>query len=139
MTTPFSRDSTLVTPQPPPLFLSLSGAVLLYILDLLLVHLLCLFISNAPGGLVFCNSTRPLASDIVVTAQVLSVLDKDAVNVFERDIRCFGVEKVDYRDERECQGHEDEVCLPPETIDEDRGDHDHKEVPCPLRRGVLDS
>lgn len=53
---------------------------------------------------------------------------KEEINLLERHSSCLGVKEVDNRCKTEISAHEDQVSLPLQPVDNDGGDHDHKEV-----------
>jgi hypothetical protein len=55
------------------------------------------------------------------------------IDILKTIIAGFGVEFPHDKNEGEGQAREEEVGAPAETVDEDRGHHDHEEIPHPVR------
>lgn len=61
-------------------------------------------------------------------ASMLTGLRVEQIDLLQREVGCLGVAEVHERDEGIVRAHEDQICLPLKTVDDDGGDHDDDEV-----------
>jgi len=55
-------------------------------------------------------------------------VSKQEIDLLKRHFSCLRTKEVDKRCKDKVSAHEDQICLPLQAVDDDRGDHNNKEV-----------
>jgi len=72
-----------------------------------------------------CQRTLSADSVLVTENEHIMVLTEEAVHVFKRSIGCLRIPEVHDRDKAEVENCPDDVELPVDAVDSDRGDFDN--------------
>lgn len=96
---------------------------------LVLLHLTVLLITVTIGRIASCElQSALLLQSFRNMASMLTGLCVEQIDLLQSEVGRFGIAEVHERDEGVVRAHEDQVCLPLETVDDDGGDHDDDEV-----------